>query len=294
MNIDYYRNYVKIVETGTLSAASRELLVAQPALSNQLKSLEKEYGTQLLERGARHIQLTSAGKILYEKAKTICCLEDAAQKEIDACVSGHRGTLKLGLTPAYPDPFSSNLLLDFNECYPHISYEIFEASSNEIMEYIKNSLVEIGVIRTPTFIPPIFDTPVSITEQLMVVFRRENPWLSPDLATIPISDLVDIPLSISRGFHTKVTDMCLEAGFAPHLLNVCTSRAVALMWASRGTSVAIIVATSSQDQENEMFCCRPIMGKSMSTKRSFATLKERQLSAVSKLFLEFCKQRTTI
>ena len=291
MNIEHYRNFVKIVEAGTISAASKELLIAQPALSNQVKAFEKEYGAQLLKRGARHIQLTSAGEILYEKAKTICYLEDAAQKEIDACVSGHRGTLRLGLTPAYPDPYMSNLLLDFNQAYPHITYELFEANSNYIMEHVKNGVIEIGVIRTPTYIPPIFHAALSVEEQLMVVYRRENPWLSPDLDGVPIASLTGVPLSISYGFRKKITDMCLESGFSPYLLSVCSSRATALMWASRGTAVSIIVAGSSSDQENERFCCRPIIGKDMSTKRSFAILKERQLSAVARLFIDFCKQR---
>lgn len=291
MNIDNYRNFVKIVESGSISAAARDLLIAQPALSNQVKAFEKEYGAQLLKRGARHIQLTSAGEILYEKAKSICYIEDAAQKEIDACVSGHRGTLRLGLTPAYPDPSVANILLDFSEAYPQITYEIFEANSNQIMEYIRNGIVEIGVIRTPTFVPPIFHAPLSINEQLMVVYHRKNPWLSPDMLDIPVTALEGVPLSISQGFRKKITDMCLEAGFHPHLRSVCTSRAIALMWASRGTAVSIIVAVSSQDQENETMCCRPILGKDLSTKRSFAVLKERQISAVAQLFLDFCKQR---
>lgn len=71
MNLTYYQNFVTIVECGTISAASRKLLIAQPALSAQLKALEREFGTELLERTARKVILTKAGKILYEKAKHI-------------------------------------------------------------------------------------------------------------------------------------------------------------------------------------------------------------------------------
>ena len=45
MNLEVYRNYVAIIDAGTISAASRELHIAQPALSNQLKALEAAYGT---------------------------------------------------------------------------------------------------------------------------------------------------------------------------------------------------------------------------------------------------------
>ena len=104
MNLEVYRNYVAIIDAGTISAASRELHIAQPALSNQLKALEAAYGTQLVERGPRHITPNNAGKILYEKARRMCQLEDAAQKEINASILGTKGTLHLGITPPGPIP----------------------------------------------------------------------------------------------------------------------------------------------------------------------------------------------
>lgn len=71
MDMEYYRNFIAIVEAGSLSAASKRVHVAQPALSNQLKLLQKKFGTQLvnIRRGVHNIELTNAGCILYNKAK---------------------------------------------------------------------------------------------------------------------------------------------------------------------------------------------------------------------------------
>ena len=52
MTTDTYRNFIAIVECGNILAASQKLMVAQPALSNQLKNLEKNMGTRLLNRGS--------------------------------------------------------------------------------------------------------------------------------------------------------------------------------------------------------------------------------------------------
>lgn len=54
MDIEYYRNFIAIVEAGSISAAAKQIAIAQPALSNQLKVLQKRFGTQLLHvrRGA--------------------------------------------------------------------------------------------------------------------------------------------------------------------------------------------------------------------------------------------------
>ena len=84
MNIEYYRNFIAIVEAGSISAAAKRVAVAQPALSNQLKTLQKKFGTPLLnlKRGGHTVELTEAGCILYNKAKYICSTEDNIIKEI--------------------------------------------------------------------------------------------------------------------------------------------------------------------------------------------------------------------
>ena len=62
MNIEYYRNFIAIVEAGSISAAAKRVAVAQPALSNQLKTLQKKFGTPLLnlKRGGHTVELTEA------------------------------------------------------------------------------------------------------------------------------------------------------------------------------------------------------------------------------------------
>lgn len=111
MDMEYYRNFIAIVEAGSLSAASKRVHVAQPALSNQLKLLQKKFGTQLvnIRRGVHNIELTNAGCILYNKAKYLCSLEDDTQREISDCVNGYTGTLRVSLSPSDVNFLLSNL-----------------------------------------------------------------------------------------------------------------------------------------------------------------------------------------
>ena len=291
MNIEHYHNFITIVEAGTISAASRVLLIAQPALSNQIKAFEKEYGAKLLKRGARKIELTNAGQILYEKAKNICSLEELVKSEIKDCISGSRGTLHIGITPAYPDHFLFDLLLDFSEEYPEIKFDLFETSSDQILELLKNHIIEIGIIRTPTYINPIFRSYKTIVEHLMVVFHKDNPWFTKDMKSIYVSSLKNIPISISKGFKQKIIDICLEAGFMPNLRSVCSSRVIALMWATRGTTVSIVASAHQTEQETDNLICRPLIGGDTSTKRSFTILNGQKLSSVAQTFLNFALKK---
>lgn len=64
--LDYF---TAIVDEGSISAAAKKLHISQPPLSTQMKSLERELGAVLFERGLRSITLTDAGKLMYQRAK---------------------------------------------------------------------------------------------------------------------------------------------------------------------------------------------------------------------------------
>lgn len=68
MDLKQLQSFVTIAQEGSISAAAKKLHISQPPLSQQLKALERELGVVLLERGPRHVQLTDAGQLLYERA----------------------------------------------------------------------------------------------------------------------------------------------------------------------------------------------------------------------------------
>ena len=73
------RVFVKIADAGSLSAAGRQLGVSLTSVSRQLMALEQVLGTTLVERTTRHLSLTEAGRLYYERAKQI--LEEVAEME---------------------------------------------------------------------------------------------------------------------------------------------------------------------------------------------------------------------
>ena len=96
MDIRQLIYFATIVEEGSISAAAKKLHLSQPPLSYQLKLLEEELHLQLLQRGARGVQLTEAGKVLYKRAQGILELTERTQKELQAMAGGFAGTLHIG------------------------------------------------------------------------------------------------------------------------------------------------------------------------------------------------------
>ena len=127
MNLAYYANYVTIVEEGSLTAASRKLRIAQPALSNQIKALETAYGARLFYRGARKLELTDAGRILYQKAKWMTEVETAARNEIASGFGGTKPTPRLGISSSFENERLLDALFAFSARYPNTVIKVFEA-----------------------------------------------------------------------------------------------------------------------------------------------------------------------
>lgn len=295
MNIEHYKNFIKIADLGNISNAAKTLLIAQPSLSKQIKMLEQEFGAPLLKRNARNVELTPAGEIFYEKARLICELNDSCHDEINSNILGSRGMLRIGLTISYPDPFAEDLLRDFSEQYPDINYDIREASSVQLLNLVKNNIIEIALIRKPLYVNPIFKLFNGIEENFMAVYHKNNPWIPADTETVPIQMLRGVPLSISYGLRERIEQMFNEAGFEPLILSVNSSRITTLMWTHFNKAVGIVTTNNFRNLETAPTAvCRPITGVNTKVQRPFAVLKNANLSSVARTFLDFISTRTAL
>ncbi len=293
MNMDYYKNFIKIADLGNISLAAKILLIAQPSLSKQIQILEKEFGTPLLKRNARNVELTTAGEIFYQKAKLICEINNICYDEIHTSILGNRGKLKIGITISYPDWYIEDLFKDFSDLYPQITYDIREDASDRLMDLLRKGIIEVAFIRTPIHINPIFRSFGGIEENFMAVYHKRNPWLPQDVESISIQQLKDVPLSISHGFKERVEQMFNEAGFEPKILSINSSRTTTLLWARLGKAVGLVTTTSFKNLElTSAMICRPITGVNTIAQRSFVTLKDANLSAVTKSFINFAVGET--
>lgn len=290
MNIDHYRNFVAIIDEGSMSAAAQKLHIAQPALSNQLKALEKEFGTALMRREGRHLFPTEAGLILYEKAKNIYEQEQTAQKQIQACILGTQGTLRIGITHILPDPFITDLLSKFCASYPGICFDLFEHNSGVLLEMLKNNEIDVAIVNGSMSIPSNIHTSRAMVANTIAIFPRQNPWLSSELSEIPVALLKGVPLAYSRGLDQRFRQACKREGFQPTVFASCSTHSGALLWANIGRAVSIIISAYPSYFESEALCCKPVTGYDLNKQRVFISMNDRQLSPVAETFLSYIAQ----
>lgn len=286
MDVQHYKNFITIVEEGNLTSAAKKLHIAQPALTNQLKSLEHEYGTSLMKRGSRKIELNDSGKILLEKAKHICEIEASAKREIIDKMNGHTGTLRIGITSSNSHSFLEDSLLKYHALYPDVKYELYETESSEIIQLLKNGVIEIGIVGTPFQTSDEFQVIYIGKEKFAAVYSENSNWFHGEKPTITVKDLMTLPICMIRKYMDMFSDICREYGFSPNYVCLNTQISTNLLWAENNLGVAVVPLSAFLNERNLNLKYKPIENDNFTTSRAIITLKDRVLPKNVVNFLE--------
>ena len=287
MDIDTYKNFLAIIDAGSVTAAADRMHITQPSLSKQLRMLEGFYGGPLilLQRGRKEIILTEAGRVLYEKAKYITSLEDSAKNEIANINEGVVGVLRLSSAYSRSPLFISRSIKRFSQLYPKVTYEIYEAIATEQTQQLLNGVAEIGITTTKLDRPEHFDVLFSRPEYMVAVFNVESPWLD-DKKTLSLKDLQNIPLSLSGSGGAIFRRICRDSNFTPKIMSVNTTKSTTLQWAKDNIAVAIVTAEDSE-YFGDQLVIKKLNDKRFIMQKDIVKVKDRPLSKIAEKFVQF-------
>ncbi len=139
--------FCAVVELRSFSQAAERLGVTQPAVSLQVRALEKRLGTQLLDRSGRRVEPTEAGLRLYRGAQRLLALEEQLVAEVGGESEGAlEGTFQIGASTGPGGIVLAQLLCEFQGRNPalHISLSVFDTQT--VVELVANRELELGVV----------------------------------------------------------------------------------------------------------------------------------------------------
>ena len=290
MDIKVLRNFVEIVDSGSLTAASKKLFIAQPALSNQLKALEKELDVTLIERNSRHQRLTHAGKVFYDRAKSIILLENAMVGEISDAREGDIGCLKIATIQSGEINLLQEIIPLFSKNYPKITYEIMEKESEDILRMLEDGVAEIGVVSTPCPISPDMDVFYISDERLVCAYDPDVFSFDTEEKTISLKKLEEKPLLIIKRYEDMFRAACDKELFHPNIRARNKQLTLNLKWAEAGLGIAIV-------PENSLSYCRKkldyklLESDALTTKRAIVTMRNSFHSKATENFISLCREK---
>jgi DNA-binding transcriptional LysR family regulator len=149
VNLDQLRALIEVVEHGSFSAAARLLNLTQPAISLQIRELERRFGVRLIERLGKQAHATGPGRDLVEAARRIfreCELADAAMRRYRDGWLGrvHIGTTHTALTYQLPP-----ILRKLSRDYPGIDLHVMNMPTRESVERILQNKIDLALVTLP-------------------------------------------------------------------------------------------------------------------------------------------------
>ncbi|MFJ7217479.1 LysR family transcriptional regulator [Amycolatopsis sp. NPDC098790] len=217
MNLRTLRYFVVLAEELNFTRAAERLHLAQPALSQQIRGLEKELGAQLVDRGRRPLRLTEAGSYLCTEAQHIlasCEQVAVGTRDIGA---GERGWLAVGFTRSSMYSVLPPALKAFHHAHPRVELKLFEMVTEDHADALREGRIHVGIGRQPAPVAGC-TTRILLREPLAVVLAPDHPAAA--APEVRLADLADTPLILfpqqpSARFARSVEALFRDAGFVP-------------------------------------------------------------------------------
>ncbi len=246
----HLRYFVTLVEERNFERAAARLGIAQPGLSQQIRSLEKIVGTPLLDRSRRGVQLTHSGETLFQEARKVLAQTEATVAAINRAGRGESGRISIGYvaSAAYSGAVVGSIR-DFKRHYPHVEVELQEMELRQQLQRIADGLLDFGYIRAPAPIPPGVSVQVVLREPLVAMVSADHEFSERAIDTL--ARLADNTFITPRqppevGFHRNTLQACREAGFEPSVKAIAHDFTEIAALVGIGTGIALVPQSMSR------------------------------------------------
>lgn len=145
MNFKQLHYFLTTVKKGSIAAAARELDIAQPAISQQLASLEREMGGQLLTRSFSGVTLTPAGKVFFNHAIKLVDDFSLAKNELASFFTQQDSVVKVAMLPSIGNVLSMPLIAEVKSRHPKLKLEISTGPSYSVKSWLESGQVDIAL-----------------------------------------------------------------------------------------------------------------------------------------------------
>lgn len=200
MDTRQLKYFVSIVECGSFAEASRQLFIAQPALSQQIARLEDEIGSPLLIRSAKGVSPTSNGFALFRHAKFILRQLDHAVNLARQTTAEITGRVSLGIAPTTACQIGIPFLERMQEKYPGIMVNVVEGLSGHLQHMASNGELDLTVLFTNNAVVDWQCTPL-LEEELFVILPASSSLFPRQIDSITLAQIQELPLFLPSKGH---------------------------------------------------------------------------------------------
>jgi len=304
MDFHQLRVFIEVARQKSFSRAAENVFLTQPTVSSHIKALENEIGTPLLDRSQRELQLTEAGKILFQYAQELLGIKEKALSSIQAeyqVIKGHLEVAASSVPGAYLLP---RLMLSFRKLHPEVTFSVLLRDTKQVLQSVSDFTYDLGFIGEPVQRDGLDQ--VRLTEDELILIASPHvsiPATSPadsakeNLPGVEIASCLELPFLLREP--GSATRMVFEKALKKRYNKNIKFQVIAYLESQEALKEAVkaglgLTVMSSKAVQEEL-SAGSLAGYrilDIDVKRHFYLIfkKNRILPPLSRVFLDHCSQ----
>ena len=207
--------FLEAARQRNFTRAAARLNLAQAALSEQIRNLERDLGTQLFHRGRRETVLTAAGQILRQHAEDLIGRAASARQAVNDLIGLRGGRLAIGAIPSVSACVLPAAIAAFRKKHPDVELALFEGTSEAVAQWVESGRVDFGIVQLPAPSGK-FDEAVLFTEPFVVLVPKSHPIAKQ--RSVSLGKLANESFILYKGrARDTALAACRAAGFEPRI-----------------------------------------------------------------------------
>jgi DNA-binding transcriptional LysR family regulator len=241
MDLRQLSYFIAVAEEGQFTRAAARLLVVQPAVSAQIRRLERELGEVLFHRDRRSVRLTDAGEALLPHARSALAAVERGRDAIASLRGVLRGRLRIGVAGPV-DQRLSQALGEFHRAHPGVEVMLTIQNNEPLLEAVAGGHMDVGVVGVGIRpLPPRVRIREIAHERLVLAVSREHPLARRRSATLAeLRDQPFVTLVHGSGHREAFEKAFDDAGFVPRIAAEAGELSSLIELAAEGLGAAIL------------------------------------------------------
>jgi DNA-binding transcriptional LysR family regulator len=249
MELRHLRTIVAVARHRSFTKAGEELYLAQSAISQQIRRLERELGFEVFRRTSRSVELTAEGQVILGYAKRVLAEVDGLHSELEELTGLLRGQLRIGgVYPTGPyDLFG--MLADFRAAHPEVAVHMVENTQDDVIAALRADELDCAFTALdPDALGNEFAATLLWDEELIVALPTDHALCAQRQVTfeqLAAEDL--IAFRENSALRRRLESTMAARGLEPRNAFICTEMAAVRTLASKGLGIAVMPRSVAEE-----------------------------------------------
>lgn len=242
IELRHLRYFLAVAQHRHFGRAAADLGIQQPPLSQQIQRLEFLLGYRVFERTPKGAVLTAAGAALVPVAQRTLADLGSGLSQVQRIATGESGHLRIGFAASLMFTRLPSAIRAFRTEHPGISLELKELTTTAQIDALERDIIDVGLLREASLGEP-YHSDLILAEPFVAVLPRRHALSRHReirIAQLASEPFVLFPRIVGPAFHDRITGLCRQAGFVPHIVQEAVEWQSVISLVGAGLGVSIV------------------------------------------------------